>query len=215
MFFRRRKAPEPRTGAWEALAERLELERLSDAEADALRAELGADTGRLASVHALRREGLPEVLLFEHGKVRQGARGPEEMRPRVLLRSEEPVSDLSWRAFPRSHPLLASLQASRSGGELVQTGDPDFDDRVGVITRDSEPVEGHLTLRVREALVRLLTGEGVPDATVTCGQNHLAWRAHREMKEPLDVLEAVAGRLLVLWVYLGASEDRFERDRAS
>lgn len=214
MFFRRRKRqdPHPRADAWAPLAERLELERLSEAEADELRTELGSDSGRLASLHALRRVGLPELLLFEHGRSRQGLRGAEEMRPRVLLRASERVSSLSWRAFPRSHPLLNSLQASRSGGELVDTGDEAFDEQVGVVTRDSGEVAEHLTPKVRAALLRLLVGEDVPEATVTCGEHHLAWRAHRQIEPPLDVLEAVAGRLLVLWVAMGPYPGWFSED---
>lgn len=205
MFFRRRRAPDPhpRADAWAPLAERLELVRLAPEDADELRNELGADTGRLTSVHAFRREGLPELLLFEHARARPGSRREEEMRPRVLLRAEEHISDVSWRAFPRSHPLLNSLQASRSGGELVLTGDEAFDEQVGVVTRESGSIADHLTPAMRRSLLSLLTGEGVPDATVTCGEHHLAWRAHGSIEPPLDVLEAITGRLLVLWVSMG------------
>lgn len=212
MFFRRRKAPDPRGEAWASLAQRLELEPLPEAAAEALQAELGADTGRLTALHALRREGLPELLLFEHVRTRRGLRGREEVRPRVLLRAEDPISDISWRAFPRSHPLLASLQASRSGGELVGTGDPEFDERVGVVGRHPGPLSGRLTSQVRASLLGLLASDDLPDANVTCGGHLLAWRGHGEIEPPLDVLETVIGRLLVLWVSLGPYDGWFGRD---
>lgn len=204
MFFRRRFPPDPRDEAWREVAERLELVRLDDAAAEALRAELAVDTGRVACLHALRRDGQPELLLFEHVRLHPARRGSEERRARVLLRSQEPVCEVAWRAFPRSHPLIASLQASRSGGSLATTGDAAFDGAVGVVARDPDPAAATMTAPVRAALLRLLEGD-LPDATVTCGGRHLAWRARRELEPPFTALDAVASRLLTTWAALTAS----------
>lgn len=204
MFFRKRDEPDPRDLAWAELAERLELTRLDDEAEEALRAELAVDTGRVAALHALRRDGQPELLLFEHVRSHPGRRGSEERRARVLLRAEGTVCEVAWRAFPRSHPLLASLQESRSGGTLAATGDAAFDEAVGVVARDPEPAAALMTAPVRSALTRLLAPES-PDATVTCGGRHLAWRAHREIDPPFDGLDAVASRLFATWAALTAS----------
>jgi hypothetical protein len=204
MFFRRARRADPRPAAWSELAARLELARLDDDAEEALRAELAVDTGTVAELHALRRDGLPELLVFEHVRPNPARRDAEERRARVLLRSEGEICPVSWRAFPRSHPLLASLQASRSGGELVSAGDARFDEAIGLVAREPEPARAVLTPPVREALLRLLADDGLPDATATCGGGHLAWRAHREMEPPFDVLDAVATRLFTLWAALRA-----------
>ncbi len=204
MFFRKREARNPRDEAWREVASRLELTRLDDAAEEALRAELAVDTGRVACLHALRRDGQPELLLFEHVRPHTGRRGLEERRARVLLRADLPVCEIAWRAFPRSHPLLASLQASRTGGSLASTGDAAFDDAIGVVARDPDPAAGLMTAPVRAALIRLLADD-VPAATVTCGGRHLAWRAHRELEPPFGAFDAVASRLLTTWAALVAS----------
>jgi len=205
MFFRRKERSDPREGAWRELAERLELLRLDDAAEDALRAELAVDTGVVAELHALRRDGLPELLLFEHLRPNPARRGGDERRARVLLRSDDEICAVGWRAFPRSHPLMSSLQASRSGGTLAPTGDEAFDDAVGVVARDPGPAADCFKPPVREALLRLLADETVPDATVTCGGGQLAWRVHRQLEPPFTVLETVASRLLTVWAALRSS----------
>ena len=204
MFFRRARRADPRDAAWAELATRLELARLDDDAEQALRAELAVDTGSVAELHALRRDGLPELLIFEHVRPNPTRRDAEERRARVLLRSDGEICPVSWRAFPRSHPLLASLQASRSGGELVPAGDDRFDEAIGVVAREPQPAGAVLTAPVRDALLRLLADEALPDATATCGGGHLAWRAHREMEPPFDVLDTVATRLFTLWAALRA-----------
>jgi len=205
MFFRRaRRRADPREAAWSDLAARLELTRLDDDAEQALRAELAVDTGTVAELHVLRRVGMPELLIFEHVRPNPTRRDAEERRARVLLRSDAGICPVSWRAFPRSHPLLSSLQASRSGGELVATADERFDEAIGVVAREPEPATAVLTTPVREALLRLLADDGLPDATATCGEGHLAWRAHREMEAPFDVLDGVATRLFTLWAALRA-----------
>ncbi|MDZ7799496.1 MAG: hypothetical protein U5K81_01720 [Trueperaceae bacterium] len=219
MFFKRRSKEDPRDAAWAALAQRLEMTRLPERAEEELRAELAVDTGRVAALHALRRPGQPELLMFEHARGRRRFRG-EERRARVLLRDEEAVSGVAWRAFPRSHPLITSLQTSRSGGTLIETGDEDFDAQVGVLTREPEACRAQVTRPVRVALRRLLVGDepagdaadaaspsgGAPpagnDASVTCGGRHLAWRARRELDPPFDELEWVAVRMLGLWAAL-------------
>lgn len=204
MFFRRKERPDPREGAWRDLAERLELVRLDDADAESLRADLAVDTGRVDALHVLRRDGQPELLIFEHVRSNPPRRGAEERRARVVLRGAETVSEVAWRAFPRSHPLLASLQASSSGGALAPSGDDTFDDAVGVVARDPEPAAALMTVPVRASLLRLLGDDDIPEATVTCGGRHLAWRAHRELEPPFDALESVASRLLAVWAAIDA-----------
>ncbi len=205
MFFRRKERPDPREGAWRDLAERLELVRLDDDEAEHLRAELAVDTGRVASLHVLRRDGQPELLIFEHVRPKPPRRGAEERRARVVLRGADTVSEVAWRAFPRSHPLLASLQASSSGGALAPSGDETFDATVGVVARDPEPAAALMTVPVRASLLRLLGDDELPQATVTCGGRHVAWRANRELEPPFDALETVAVRLFAVWAAIAAS----------
>jgi len=206
MFFRRRRRDpdDPQAQAWRELADALELTRLDDAAEEELRAELAVDTGRVARLHALRREGQPELLVFEHVRPHPGHRRGEERRARVLLRSDEDVAEPAWRAFPAGHPLLASLQASRSGGHLIETGDAAFDGAVGVVARDPEPAAARMTGPVRTALLQLLADD-LPEATVTCGGRHLAWRAHAQLDPPCDRLDRVASRLLAAWAALAAS----------
>lgn len=202
MFFRRKERVDPREAAWSELAGRLELTRLDDVAEQALRAELAVDTGVVADLHALRRDGLPELLMFEHVRANPARRDAEERRARVLLRSEDEICPVSWRAFPRSHPLLASLQASRSGGELVTVSDAAFGAAIGVVAREPDAAVAVFTPSVRDAVRKLLADEAVPDATVTCGGAHLAWRVHREIDPPFGVLEDVAARLFTLWAAL-------------
>jgi len=122
----------------------------------------------------------------------------------VLLRSEAETCPVAWRAFPRSHPLLSSLQASRSGGELVSITDDAFDAAIGIVAREPDPAAGIFTTQVRAALLRLLADDALPEATVTCGGSHLAWRAHREMDPSFMPLADVATRLVSLWAALQA-----------
>lgn len=204
MFFRRKERVDPRQVAWSELAEQIEFQRLDDDAEQALRAELAVDTGTVAELHALRRDGMPEVLAFEHVRSNPSRRDAEERRARVLLRSEVETCSVSWRAFPRSHPLLSSLQASRSGGELVTIDDATFDGAVGIVAREPEPAAAVFTEPVRTALLRLLADGELPNATVTCGGTHLAWRAHREMEPPFTPLADVATRLMSLWAALRA-----------
>lgn len=205
MFFRRKQRPDPREGAWRDLAERLELVRLGDDDAESLRAELAVDTGRVASLHVLRRDRQPELLVFEHVRPRPPRRGAEERRARVVLRGDATLSEVAWRAFPRSHPLLASLQASSSGGALAPSGDGTFDDSVGVVARDPEPATALMTVPVRASLLRLLGDDDLPQATVTCGGRHVAWRANGQLEPPFDALEIVAARLFTVWAAIDAS----------
>jgi hypothetical protein len=206
MFFRRprRDPDDPQAQAWRALADALELTRLDDAAEEELRAELAVDTGRVSRLHALRREGQPELLIFEHVRPHPGHRRGEERRARVMLRADEEISEAAWRAFPAGHPLLASLQASRSGGRLLETGDEAFDRAVGVVARDPEPAAARMTAPVRRALRNLLADD-LPEATVTSGGRHLAWRAHAELDPPCDRLDRVASRLLAAWAALAGS----------
>lgn len=202
MFFRRKQRVDPRRTAWTELAERLELQRLDDEAEQELRAELAVDTGTVAELHALRRDGMPDLLAFEHVRANPTRRDAEERRARVLLRSEVETCPVSWRAFPRSHPLLSSLQASRSGGELVEIDDASFDGAIGIVAREPAPAAAIFTTPVRAALLRLLSDDGLPEATVSCGGTHLAWRAHREMEPPFEPLADVATRLVSLWAAL-------------
>lgn len=202
MFFRRKERVDPRQAAWSELAELLELQRLDDEAEQALRAELAVDTGTVAELHALRRGGMPELLVFEHLRTNPARRDAEERRARVLLRSEAETCAASWRAFPRSHPLLSSLQASRSGGELVTIEDAAFDGAIGIVAREPGAAATIFTKPVRATLLRLLDDEALPNATVTCGGTHLAWRAHREMEPPFMPLADVATRLVSLWAAL-------------
>lgn len=204
MFFRRKPRPDPRASAWADLAERLELERLDDSAEEALRAELAVDTGSVEDLHALRRDGMPDLLIFEHVRSNPARRNDVERRARVLVRSDVEPCAVSWRAFPRSHPLLSSLQASRSGGEIVPIGTGEFDDAIGIVAREPDLALDVFTPPVRKALLRLLADDALPQATVTCGGAHLAWRAHREMEPPFTPLEDVATRLVTLWAALRA-----------
>jgi hypothetical protein len=61
-----------------------------------------------------------------------------------------------------------------------------------------------MTGPVRTALRNLLADD-LPEATVTCGGRHLAWRAHAELDPPCDRLDRVASRLLAAWAALAAS----------
>ncbi len=214
MFFRRRKTPAPsEPPAWSAAAVACEFEPLAAEAEESLRAELAVDTGRVERLHVLRRDGQPELLAFDHVRPVPGGRAPDERRFRMVLRDEGPVSPASWRAFPRSHPLIASLQASRTGGELVESGDAAFDARVVIIARDVTPIATLLTEPVRAALLELL-GDELPAATATCGARHLGWRLHRETDPPFRAVETVAARLLRTWAALRAVRRSHGTDEA-
>lgn len=199
MWFRRR-APrsEPRSQAWQSLAERLEMRPLH-AEAGRLQTWLGEHEGRVERLWALQRDGQPDLYLFEHER-RRAVRGTVRW-PRVLLRHHGDPWPVSWRAFPRRHQVLSSLRASRAGGSLVASGDAAFDEVVGVVAREEDAAADLLVPPLRAALLRLLD-DSLPDAELLAGQRHLLWSARDEVEPPFEALEVVAARVLGVYAAL-------------
>lgn len=192
LFRRRAQIRDTRARAWQELAERLEL-RPAHEEGERLQSWLGEEEGSIPLLWLLKREGQPDIYLFEHER-RRAVRGTVRW-PRVLLRAQGEPWPTSWRAFPRGHPVLSSLRASRAGGELVATGDATFDASVGVVARDEQATAALMTSPLREALLRLLDG-GLPEAELLAGQRHLLWSAREEIEPPFEAAEIAAARVL-------------------
>jgi hypothetical protein len=199
MFFRRHDREQPPLDPWGELARRLELVDASDV-GERIHRWLDLGDAHLAPVYQLRRPGLPAAYLFDALHERQGPSGRVSWTRRCcLVRSEVPVSRVSFRATARQNKVLESLEASRSGAVRVAvTADPVFDAAVSVYARDATAAAAALTPPVRRVLQRLLVERAAPDARLVVGEQHLVSSFETQPGDAMVTLEQVLADTLSL-----------------
>jgi hypothetical protein len=204
MFFRRRApADETAIDRWRDLASRLELQDAGDV-AERIRRWLDLGDALLEPVYLLQRPGLPAVYLYDAHTSRKGPTGAvRRTRRACLVRSEEALSAVAFRAWPRQNAVLESLEASRSGAVRVDVlADPAFDATISVFARDAKEPLRALVPAVREVLTRLLVGRDAPATRVVVGERHLVASFDAAESDALATLEEVLSDTLALTALL-------------
>jgi hypothetical protein len=197
------------------MAARLELLDASDV-AERVRRWLDLGDALLEPVYLLQRTGLPAVYLYDAHTSRHGPTGSvRRTRRSCLVRSDEPISSVAFRAWPRQNAVIESLEASRSGAVRVDVAaDPGFDRAVSVFARDPEAPLRALTAPVREVLTRLLVAREAPGVQVVAGERHLVVSFDAEEVDALTTLEQVLADTLSLIALLPSAHAR-TRERPS
>ncbi|MBA2666225.1 MAG: hypothetical protein H0U69_04235 [Trueperaceae bacterium] len=204
MFFRRkRRADGTAIGRWHEFAERLELRDASDV-AERIRRWLDLGDAELSPVYLLQRTDMPAIYLYDSRTSRHGPTGSvRALRRSVLVRSDDPISHVAFRAWPRQNAVLESLEASRSGAVRVDVADdPVFDAAVSVFARDVRAPLRALRPHVREVLARLLVERGAPSIRIVVGERHLVTTFDAADGDALTTLEEVLADTLALTALL-------------
>lgn len=169
-WWRRR---DPLEKAWQEVTGRLGLE--PSAEGHALVGELldlPADAS-IGPVHRVRESGPAQVYLFWY-RHSTHVRSPEPVYVTTcLLVSDSVLSPTSWRASRKLHSVIASLQASATGGEVIAVeGAEAFNRRVTLVAREGSRLLALLTPAVRGVLERMMTRTEPPPA-LTVGERRI------------------------------------------
>jgi hypothetical protein len=187
----RRPPPSPpaRADRWRAFAATLEAQPAEGA-AERLRSFLDLGDAEVRHAHVLRRSGQPSLYVFDVVRRRAGPAG-EVVRwsSWVLVRSERPISPVSFRVAPRRDAILESLEASRIGASRVDLASrPELDAVLAVLARDPAAVRALLTPSVTEVLQRMVAAG--PGASVVAGERHVL--AHVDVLEDDDPASLLA-----------------------
>ncbi len=188
MWFRSAARAPTRADRWTAFAATLEAQS-ADAAAERLRRFLDLDDAELRHAHVLRRPGQPSLYLFDVVRRRSGPTG-EVVRWSLwsLVRSDRPLSPVSFRVAPRREAVIESLEASRTGATRVDlAARPEVDALIAVLARDPVAARALLTPAVTDVLERLVVAG--PGATVVVGERHLL--AHVDTVEEGDPADAL------------------------
>jgi hypothetical protein len=195
MWFRRPPRTPTRTDRWADFAARIEAHDASAA-AERLRRFLDLDDAELQHAHVLRRASQPSLYLFDVVRRRVGPSGQVvRWSTWALVRSDRPLSPVSFRVGPRRDAVLEALEASRTGAVRVDlTGRPEVDAALAVLAREPAAALALLTPAVTDVLQRM-TAVG-PGAGVVVAERHLL--AHVDVEEdgdPADVMPLAADLL--------------------
>lgn len=204
MLFQRQRAGR-RQSAWDAFAERLELEDAAGV-AERLRRWLDLRDVTLDPVYALRRDAQPTLYLFEYVRERTGPTGSVAQRVWCcLLRADATFAPLALRAHPKRNKVMESLEASRTGSSIVELP-TDCGDAVTVFARDPERAARVVAGPVCAALRRALEQRGAESVVV--GESHVLAvtepDGEAEESAGLDRLEALAADVLAVYALMGA-----------
>jgi hypothetical protein len=173
MLFRWWRRRDPLETAWREVTGRLGLVPAADGQAlvsDLL--DLPADVV-LGPVHQVEQAGAAQVYLFWYRRDPQSRSREPSYVTACLLVSEREVSPVSWRASRKMHSVIASLQASATGGEVIAVaGAEEFNQRVTVVAREGSRLLGLLTPAVRGVLERTV-GRSEPPPALTVGERRI------------------------------------------
>lgn len=202
MFFRPRRLKDERLEAWEAFAERLDLENAGDV-AERLRRWLDLGEVTLSPLYALRQPGLPIVYLFDSLRALRGPAGEVTLRHSgCLLRAEEPFAPLPLRALPKQTKARELIEAGRTGSSVIAIDDA-FDAEVTVFARDVAGAAALIRPPLRAVLRRALTERG-PGVALVLGERHLHLSVESDTPPSLATLERLMSDLLSLYAMLSA-----------
>lgn len=206
MFRRRRGATDPRRDAWAAYAGALDLHPLPGASREGWLDTLSLSEQPVGEVWTTRDPGTMTVFAYDVRPLTAGAAPERPPRPVIVVRDAKASErDVAFRAFARTHPLLAELEARRSGGFETPIGIDEFDERIGILARDgaaAEVLAGEEAASLRATLVDTIAAPGRIEALLVVGTGHVAWFAQRLVDPPFDELERVTVHLLTLAAWL-------------
>lgn len=173
MFFGRWRRRDPLLVAWRESALTLGLESVEDGPSRIGELLDLTDVLEVGEVYRVAQAGELEAYVFYY---RRGSSIPGrgiEVVTGCLLISPGVITPVSWRASRRLHELIASLQASATGGEVLSLADaPEFSERVTVVARDSARIESLLRSPVRHVLERALL-RNEPPPVITVGEKRI------------------------------------------
>lgn len=190
---------------WEVLAEHLELEA---AHQHAGRLKLFLNLPAAANITPIYRSKLPvpgsqkaHLYLLDYTE-----RQPHYPSPRLtsvcLLVLAETIVSVGLKASRKRHKVLAGLEASAAGGEVLSFHhDPAFDAATTVIARDVALAHRLLTQPVRERLKLALTERNC-EPTFLLGEKQLVFSVSASEPTQLSCLERLSVDLLSLYAYL-------------
>jgi len=194
MWFRRAPHPPTRADRWAAFAATIEAQS-ADAASERLRRFLDLDDADLLHAHVLRRSGQSSLYLFDVVRRRVGPSGQVvRWATWALVRSDRPLSPVSFRVAPRREAVLESLEASRTGATRVDLGArPEVDAALAVLARDPATARSLLTPAVTDVLERMVAVGG---AAVVVGERHLLAQVDTEENaDPAEVMPLAADLL--------------------
>lgn len=194
-----------RQQAWEVLAERLELEA-AQPQANRLKVLLNLPSN--AAVAPVYRSRLPvpgaqqaQLYLLDYTEVQPHYPAPR-MTSVCLLVLAEAVVSVGLKASRKRHKVLAGLEASAAGGEVLAfQHDPGFEAATTVIARDVALAHQLLTPPVRHRLKLALTERNC-EPTFLLGEKQLVFSVSASSPTPLSCLEQLSVDLLSLYAYL-------------
>jgi len=197
MLFRRRQV-DVRYDGWLALARRLELDEARGNEAllELLNPPAGA---RLAPIYTSQ---LATAQLYL-ADCREDGRSAT-LTSVVLLSATERLAPVGLKASRKLNPVLESLGASASGGQLVVVPqDATFNQRVSVLARDAAAALAVLTPALRRRLSAALYDRQVTP-TFLLSEHHLIFTVKAQADQPTELpqLEALAIDLLGIYAAL-------------
>lgn len=206
MFRRRAVAVDPRDAAWEAFAANLGLVPFEGPNRDAWLETIPPEEQPAGVVWTNVEAGDLTVYAYDAQPVTSASVPVRPPRPVVIVRDAKPVeTSVAFRAFARSHPLLAQLEAGRSGGRELTTGVGIFDERVGIVAREDHLaglLAGERSAALRVSLIDVLAAPDGIEAALVVTTGHAAWRAQRPVEPPFDALEEVTVGMLGVAVAL-------------
>jgi hypothetical protein len=204
MLFRWWRRRDPLEKAWREVTERLGLEPA--AEGDALVSELlGLPADAVVGpVYQARRTGDVDAYLFWYRRPPEGRSREPIFVTACLLVSDEVLSPVSWRASRKLHNVIAALQASATGGEVIAVeGAEEFNQRVTVVAREGSRLIALLTPAVRAVLERAVARTEPPPA-LTVGEQRILLTATAP-RPALDAAEFLLSDVLSLYAALESS----------
>jgi hypothetical protein len=173
MLFRWRRRRDPLASAWQELTSRLGLERAEGGESMITELLDLPDDAAVSPVHRVEQAGSAQVYVFWYRREAGSRAQPPSFSTACLLTSEKSISPVSWRASRKVHEVIASLQASATGGEVIAVpGAEEFNQRVTVVARDGLAVERLLNTATRRVLERTVSRTD-PAPTLTVGERRL------------------------------------------
>ncbi|MEX2542436.1 MAG: hypothetical protein WD314_11535 [Trueperaceae bacterium] len=201
MFLRWWRRRDPLERAWKNVTSRLGLVAAEDGTAVVTEMlDLPGDVV-LGAVHRLDRAGDLQAYAFWYRRSPHSRSREQVVVIACLLVAASPISPVSWRASRKLHNVIASLQASATGGEVIAVeGAEEFNQRVTVVAREGERLRGLLTPAVRRVLERAVTRLDPPPA-ITVGESSILLAA-TSAEPALDTVEFLLSDVLSLYAAL-------------
>lgn len=160
----------------------------------------------LGPVHRLDRAGDFQAYVFWYRRSQHARSREQVVVIACLLVAESRFSPVSWRASRKLHNVIASLQASATGGEvIVVEGDEEFNQRVTVVAREGRRLLGLLTPSVRRVLERAVNRLD-PAPALTVGESSILLSAS-SAKPAFDTVEFLLSDVLSLYAALDSGRD--------